>query len=165
MKKTIAILMILSILTVSASAAASGFWYDGSGWWYIDQAGQWTRLYRSKPLEWNTYLVNHHFPTSLMYDTSSLCDAYYGTPVGCLGLISDQGSNLRSYPTAEGTYMYLGGSRPSIVHNTIIRKLHADTTVYVYFSFWSGDRQWYYVSCADGTAGFLAASRVMLIPV
>ncbi len=165
MKKAIAFLMILATLMISASAMASGYWYDGHGWWYINNYGNWTKLYQSEPMEWNTYLVNHNFPTSLMYDMSGMCDSYNGIPVGCLGLVSDKGSNLRSYPTTESTYMYLGGKHPSIVHNSIIRKLHADTTVYVYFSFWSGSDQWYYVTCADGTTGFLFASRIRLIPV
>lgn len=165
MKKTVAFLMVVAMVMITAGAMASGFWYDGQGWWFYDNYGNWERLYRNDPIEWNTYLVNHNFPTSLMYDMSDMCDRYHGTPVGCLGLISDQGSNLRDYPTTDGTYRYLGGSQPSFVHNSIIRKVHGDTTVYVFFSFYSEGRQWYYVTCDDGVTGFLAASRVRLIPV
>ena len=165
MKKTVAFLMVVAMVMITAGAMASGFWYDGQGWWFYDNYGNWERLYRNDPIEWNTYLVNHNFPSSLMYDMSDMCDRYHGTPVGCLGLISDQGSNLRDYPTTDGTYRYLGGSQPSFVHNSIIRKVHGDSTVYVFFSFYSEGRQWYYVTCDDGVTGFLAASRVRLIPV
>ncbi len=166
MKKLLATLMLLVLLCSTVSAMASGYWYDGKGWWYFDNNGNWDKLYTdSTPMQWNSYMVNHNFPTSAIRDVSSVSAQYNGTPVGCLGITSNKGSNLRSYPTTEGRYQYLGGYRPSWVDNSIIRKLHANETVYVYFSLYDDKgREWYYASCPDGTCGFLYADRIMLIP-
>lgn len=84
MKKAAAFLMVIAMVMITAGAMASGYWYDGRGWWYYDNYGNWEKLYQSTPMEWKTYLVDHN---------------------------------------------------------------------------------WYYVTCEDGTAGFLFASRVRLIPV
>ncbi len=164
MKKVTAILMILALLTFSTNVLADGLWYQCGQWWYVDSCG-YLRPVESRPLEWDTQMVNHNFPTSVIQDMTSMCDQYYGTPVGKLGLTSKGGSNLRSFPCVNG-YVICKNGRQEYTHSSIIRKLHADTTVYVYFSFYSssGD-EWYYVTCADGLTGFLLAKRIALIPM
>ena len=165
MKKAVAILMVLVVLLSAASALGDGLWYQCGRWWCVDNYGYLHSL-QSRPLEWDRTMANRNFPASVIQDVTALCEQYYGTPVGCLGLTSKAGSNLRSVPTVDGNLSYGKNWRQEYNHQTIVRKLHADTTVYVYFSFYSanGD-EWYYVTCADGQTGFLLAKRIALIPM
>lgn len=165
MKKFAVMLMVLVALMMSVSAVADGLWYDGYQWWLVGVDGNLFEI-NTPPMSWDTCLANYQFPETVIRDRSDLCRRYNGTPVGCLGLVSNRGSNLRSKPTLDGsTYMTADGAR-DFNHATIIRKLHANTTVYVYFRFYDqSGKEWYYVTCSDGVEGMLVASRIMLIDV
>ena len=103
------------------------------------------------------------FPQDVIQDTSELCSQYNGTPVECLGLTGKAGCNLRSVPTIDGTLSYDKNRQQEYTHPSIVRKLHADITVYVYFSFINASSdKWYYVTCADGQTGFVLAKRIIL---
>ena len=161
-KKIIVILIAVLALTVfTAGALADGYWYDGVGWWRVDCSG-WHQLY-NRPMEFDQTLVNHHFPTQVIRDVSGKCTDSYGTPVGCLGLVSNRGSNLRSRPTIKG-HDVMTKDGPTIEDSSIIRKLHANETVYVYFNCYDNSgNEWYYVVCSNGMEGYLFANRIMLI--
>lgn len=163
MKKATAVLMILVVLAFSTNVLADGLWYQYGQWWCVDNYGYLHSL-EYRPLEWDRTMANYNFPTSVIQDVTAMCEQYYGTPVGKLGLTSKSGSNLRSVPSVDGNLSYGRDGRQEYNHSSIVRKLHADTTVYVYFSFYSasGD-EWYYVTCADGLTGFLLAKRIMLV--
>ena len=165
MKKIIAVLMILVVLASATNVLADGLWYEYGCWWCIDNNGALHSL-ESRPLIWDTYMTNYHFPQSVVRDVSSLCSQYNGVPVGSLGITSNAGSNLRSYPTVDGNLSYDCSGRQDYKHSSILRKIHVNTTVYVYFSFYdrSGDL-WYYATCSDGLSGFLLAKRIMLVPM
>ena len=111
-------------------------------------------------------MATHNFPASVIQDVTSLCNQCYGTPVGCLGLTSKSGSNLRSVPTVDGNLSYDRNWHQDYKHATIIRKLHADVTVYINFKFYdaNGD-EWYCATCSDGLTGFLLARRILLFPI
>lgn len=167
MKKFVAIIVILVAIFSMASSLADGYWFDGNGWWRIDYCGEWHKLYKeTDALTWKTYLANYNFPSRVITDETAMCNQFGGTPIGCFGLTSNQGSNLRSYPTLEGQYeLNLKEGRMSWVHSSIVKKVHANTTVYIYFScFDSEGKEWYYATCADGTTGFLFANRIKLLP-
>lgn len=141
MKKAAAILITLMVIMT----AASGMACEGCSW----------EDYRdTEPLTWKTYLVSNNFPESVIRDVSALCQSYHGTQIECLGLTCNKGSNLRAVTNFRDS-----GS-------SILRKLHANITVYVHFSFYDANgNEWYYVTCSDGLEGFLLASRILLIPV
>ena len=162
MKQFVAMLIVLMALMISVNVVADGLWYDGYQWWVVGVDGNLFEI-DTRPLSWNTYLTNYQFPEAVIRDRTDLCRGYNGTPVGCLGLVSDRGSNLRSRPTVDGSTSLKNGRR-DYSHATIIRKLHANTTVYVYFRFYDDSgKEWYYVTCSDGQEGMLVASRIMLI--
>lgn len=165
MKKIFAILTVLAVLMSAAGALGDGLWYGFGQWWCVDNDG-YLHSVESRPLQWDLTMATHNFPASVIQDVTSLCNQCYGTPVGCLGLTSKSGSNLRSVPTVDGNLSYDRNWHQEYTHPSIVRKLHADTTVYVYFSFFnaSGD-EWYYVTCADGQTGYLLAKRIALIPM
>lgn len=160
-KIMITLIAVLSLAVFTTGALADGYWFDGTGWWRVDRSG-WHQLY-NRPMEFDRALVNHNFPTQVIRDVSGLCSNYYGTPVGCLGLVSNRGSNLRSYPTIKG-HDVLTQDGPTVEDSSIIRKLHANETVYVYFSCYDkSGNEWYYVVCTNGMEGYLFANRIMLI--
>ena len=163
MKKLIAILAALAVMMTMASAVACTRYcgefddyydcfdddgeYDDYDDYYDDDDDE-----EPQPMYWTAYMANHNFPTGVIRDVSYMRDRYNGTAVNCLGLMSNQGSNLRS--------------ETNFADETIIRKLHADVTVYVNFRFYdAGGVEWYYVTCLDGQEGLLYANRVMLIPM
>ena len=163
MKKIAAFLMTLMALIVVTNALAGGFWYEDGKWWYMDNDGA-LHPTTSDPLSWKTQMANYNFPETVIRDVSDISTQYNGTPVGCLGLTPTAGSNLRSVPNIDGNPSYDQTGRQEYNHQTIIRKLHGNVTIYVYFSFFDskGD-EWYYVTCADGQEGLLLAKRIQLI--
>lgn len=152
MKKVTAILIILVTMVFSVGALADTFfWYESFLWYSTDSAGH-TEVHQSKPLAWKTYMVNHNFPESVIRDVSALCKQYYGSPVGWLGLLCTAGCNVRTQPNLGDSYKGF--------------QLHGNTTVYVNFSFIDmSNNEWYYVTCLDGSCGFVRANRIQLIPV
>ena len=163
MKKAIAILMVLVALVTAMGAFADGLWYQNGQWWNIDRDG-YLHPIENKLLTWDPSTVIGQFPSSVIRDVSTLCARLNGEPMGCLGLTSKAGSNLRSAPNIDGGLIYDKDGNQDYTHPSIVRKLHADTTVYVYFRFYApnGD-EWYYVTCTDGLEGYLLAKRIMLV--
>ena len=80
-----------------------------------------------------------------------MCKQHYGTPVGWLGLVSDKGVNLRKAPNLGKSYK--------------IVTLQEGVTVYVYFKFTDiANKEWYYVTTASGTCGYLRSNFLKLFP-
>lgn len=96
------------------------------------------------------YLLQRDFPASVIQDVSDLCYQHHGTPVGWLGLVSDKGLNLRS--------------TPRIGNGNKIVTLQAGVTVYVYFKFTEGAKEWYYVTMSNGTCGYVRSNFLKLFP-
>lgn len=162
MKKVTAILMVVVMLSFVTNVFAGGFWYGDGQWWYVDDNGE-LHEPQSRPLTWNVYLANYNFPENVITDVSDICEQYHGTPVGCFGLTPSAGSNLRSVPNIDGNLIY-GKTGQEYNHQTIIRKLHGNVTVYINFRFYDGSgNEWYYATCSDGVMGLLLAKRIMLI--
>ena len=165
MKKAIAILMMMAVLFTATNVLADSLCYAYGQWWVRDDAG-YLHPTTSKPLEWKTERLNRNFPMNVVGDVSDLCRQYNGVTVNCLGLTSTAGSNLRSVPCIDGKLSYDRNWHQDYKHATIIRKLHADVTVYINFKFYdaNGD-EWYCATCSDGLTGFLLARRILLFPI
>lgn len=162
MKKLIAVLLVLATLIPMGTAFADYYITNGRHWWYVDDYGNMSRIY-DEPISWDTTMASHNFPSGAIHDTTAMREAYNGTVIGQLAVTSNQGSNLRNYPTIEGSYYYYRGTF-IFNHPTVIRKLHSNTTVFVNFSTYDNTgREWWYVTCTDGTDGFVAASRMQLL--
>ncbi|MBQ6174152.1 MAG: hypothetical protein IKS31_03135 [Clostridia bacterium] len=163
MKKLIAVLLLIVTLVPMGTALADYYIYTERGeWWHVDDYGNLTRVH-TKPMSWDTSLANRNFPSWAIHDTTAARKAYNGRLVGELAVTSNRGSNLRSYPTIEGSYYYYQGTFV-FNHPTVIRKLHSNVTVFVNFSTYDSEgREWYHVTCTDGTDGFVAASRMRLL--
>ena len=151
MKKIVALILVLAaVLSVCSAYADTYYWYE-NGYWYSYSNGRQTYDWQ-KPKEWRDYMVNYNFPDSVIRDVTAICNQYYGTKIGWLGLVSTSGSNLRTAPKLGDSYRGI--------------QLHDSTTVYVYFSFYdSTGREWYYATTADGRCGFLGAKFIQLIPI
>ena len=107
--------------------------------------------YKNYVLLWDTNMVNHNFPKSVIRNVEDLCQRLNGTPVKNLGLEPNSGSNLRSTPDYSNHA------------NNIIMKIHGNETVYLYFSFYNQyGVQWYYAVTSGGVEGYLCASRIMM---
>lgn len=144
----IAALLLASLLLTSVAGADTYIFIYGGKWYSSDSTGRKTPL-QDIPPKYNDYLVRYDFPVAVIQDVSYLCDMYYGTPVGLLGLSSDKGINLRTAPNLGDGYRGV--------------QLHAGTTVYVYFSFIdSTNREWYYCTTAAGQTGFCRSNFLKL---
>ena len=111
----IAALLLASLLLTSVAGADTYIFIYGGKWYSSDSTtGRKTPL-QDIPPKYNDYLVRYDFPVSVIQDVSYLCDMYYGTPVGLLGLSSDKGINLRTAPNLGDGYRGV--------------QLHAGTTV------------------------------------
>ena len=162
-KRMLALLLMLATLLPVGSAMADFYVHVGDAWFHCDDYGYIIERVHTTPLSWDTLMANHHFPKAVVRDTADLREAYGGQAVGSLAITSNRGSNLRVYPTIEGSY-YLSRGRVTYQHESIIRKLHANVTVFVNFRLWDNTgREWYHVTCSDGQEGFVAASRMMLV--
>lgn len=164
MKKASIFLMILTILVLATNAVADSFWYKGGKWWIIDRNGE-LHPTETKPLNWKPSYVDFNFPNSMITDQSVLCKQHNGMPVCCLGLTPTAGCNLRSTTSINGELIYKDGHQ-EYEDSTIKKKLHGNVTVYVHFRFFDeSDDEWYYATCADGTTGYLIASRILIYAI
>ncbi|MBR2659830.1 MAG: hypothetical protein IKH81_01550 [Clostridia bacterium] len=166
MKRITVIFVVLMVLMAAICANADGYWYDGREVWRLDEYGN---PIPHSSVTFNNYLADHNFPLSVLQDVSDISSAYNGTWVGCLGITGSKGANLRTYPNAKGTYVFdwwsaHGFTRPSYEDPSIVRKLHSNVTVYVYFSCYSNGGLWYFVTTNDRTCGFLHSNNLALIP-
>ncbi len=98
---------------------------------------------------WDPQRLNQSFPSRVIRDVSGICAKWHGEPMFVLGLVPTSGSNLRSTPSLSG-------------NGNIVHTLHGNETICIYFSVYSGGREWYYVVSEKGYEGFAAASRIML---
>ena len=131
----------------SYGVCACGYTRDGK---IVPQSQYVPKTWPDGPMVWYQYLVNHNFPQRVIQDRSSMCSQKGGTLIERLAITSQKGSNLRS-------------SMSYTDNKNLIRTLHANTTVFVYFSLHDGlGREWYYVVCDDGTEGYLLAMRIQL---
>ena len=150
MKKILALILVLAVFAAVSCAYADNYyiWFSNNNWHSNDSSGT---AYQDIPPKYKDYMVNYNFPVSVIQDVSYLCDRYHATPIGWLGLVSDKGINLRTAPNIGNSYRGI--------------QLHADTTVYIYFSFIDNtNREWYYATTVEGTCGFLRSNFIKLIP-
>ncbi len=157
MKRLLSLLVALVLVMFVLSAYAEviigiGIYYIDGSWYGSDYSSGTTIAYQDIPNTYKSYLTNYNFPDRVIeQDVSYLRDKYYGTPVGWFGITSQKGANLRTAPNIGPAYKGI--------------QLHADTTVYVYFSFIDAtNREWYYASLVDGTCGFLRTNFIQLQP-
>lgn len=165
MKKAIVTLVLLALVLTMTCACADSFAYQYGQWWVMDDDG-YLHSTTSKPLDWKPERLDNNFPTKVVGDVSDICERLNGIELDCLGLVSTAGSNLRSTTSINGKLSYDKNWNQDYNDATIIRKLHASTTVYVNFKFYDskGD-EWYYVTCSDGVTGFLLAKRILVFPL
>ena len=165
MKRAIAILMMLAVLMTATNVLADSTWFDGWNWWVVDNQG-FIHPIKSHPLQWKTDRLNRDFPTSVVKNTSKLRKQMNGEAMDCLGLVSTAGSNLRSKPNGAGHLIYDQNWDQDYVDGSIVRKLKADTTVYINFKvFDTNGKEWYYATCSDGQSGYLQGDRILLFPL
>ena len=155
MKKIVSIIAALVLVLFAFTAYADtyiGIYFFNGNWYGSDYSTGKTVTYQDIPNKYDLYLINHNFPDRVTKrDVSSMRDRYYGTPMGWFGITGIKGANLRTAPNIGDGYKGI--------------QLHADTTVYVYFSFIdTTNREWYYASLVDGTCGFLRTNFIELEP-
>lgn len=163
MKKAVVLISMLLVLVFAVNAVADTRMVVVNGkWWVEDDAGN-RYPTTSKPLEWKTERFDPYFPVSVVQDQSKMCERCYGIPVDCLGLVCSAGANLRSEMTIKGTPVTKNG-RQDIEDGTIADKVHGNVTVYVNFRCYDSTGEWYFVTCSDGSTGFIMAKRILLFP-
>ena len=156
MKKVLVSILSLVLASLLFASVAVGediyiFFIDGE-FCAVDEAEEGTTKWIGDIApNYKDYLLQRNFPASVIQDVSDLCNQYYGTPVGWLGLVSDKGINLRKAPNLGDSYK--------------IATLQEGTTVYVYFKFTDiNNKEWYYATTSSGTAGFLRSNFLKLFP-
>ena len=150
MKKTI--LAIMMVLVLLLSAIPVGLADDGYGEWiaYCYTVTEYALQVTKTPEEFRPWLLNRNFPMSVLRNVIYECQSWRGIPVNALAIDLSGGVNLRSTPDYY-------------VNNNIVRKVHGDETVYVYFRLYSQyGKEWYYGVTSAGVEGFMYAERIQL---
>ncbi len=149
LKAMIAMILALSLslpmVMTSALADEEGFdaWL---AYCIIPGTGHKVRIEEFRP-----WLIDRNFPTYMLRNVTYECQSWNGTPVNALAIDLSGGVNLRSTPDYY-------------VNSNIIRKVHGDETVFVYFRLTSQyGKVWYYGVTSGGVEGFMYADRIQLV--
>ena len=180
MKKAVAMLMIVTLLMCTISAALADRIVEfHDELWVVDSSGALSHRYNGgngRPIVFKRERVNRNFPANVMRDTRQLCNEYYGQEINCIGIACTAGSNLRSRPDKSGRQVVAGYSgvteeyqypivKLDVVGGSIIGKIGGNETIFVCFSIYATDGdEYYYVIRSSGEEGFVAAKRILVFP-